>query len=416
MNTQFNCVGIDISKGKSTVSILRPMGETVKAPFEIQHTHHDLDSLVSLIKNLDGDTRIVLESTGKYHRPVLNHLVNEGFFVSEVNPKLIKDYGNAGNSLRRVKSDSKDSVRIAQFGIDKWFDLRRYEAIDESRDQLKTLNRQYLFYTQQKAAMINNLISILDQTFPGINNLFSNYETPEGKLKWVVFVSVFWHAECVSKKSLKAFTDQYIRWCRSNGYQTSIQKAKEIHEYSRQVLVSLQKNDFSKNLVRQAVDQLNNARRTAASIKASMSELASILPEYQVVMDMYGVGPALGPQLMAEIGDIRRFHSKGALTAFAGVDPGVNQSGSYDQKSVHASKKGSPCLRRTLFLIVSSILLTAPEDDPVYQFMDRKRREGKPFRVYMIAAANKFLRLYYGKVNSFLKARESLGVMIKPAN
>ena len=139
MNTQFNCVGIDISKGKSTVSILRPMGETVKAPFEIQHTHHDLDSLVSLIKNLDGDTRIVLESTGKYHRPVLNHLVNEGFFVSEVNPKLIKDYGNAGNSLRRVKSDSKDSVRIAQFGIDKWFDLRRYEAIDESRDQLKTL-------------------------------------------------------------------------------------------------------------------------------------------------------------------------------------------------------------------------------------------------------------------------------------
>lgn len=57
-----------------------------------------------------------------------------------------------------------------------------------------------------------------------------------------------------------------------------------------------------------------------------MNHIASELPEYPVVMAMYGVGASLGPQLMAEIGDISRFHRRENLTAFAGVDPGVNQS------------------------------------------------------------------------------------------
>ena len=57
-----------------------------------------------------------------------------------------------------------------------------------------------------------------------------------------------------------------------------------------------------------------------------MNEAASKLPEYPVVMAMKGVGKSLGPQLTAEIGDVSRFTHKGAITAFAGVDPGVNES------------------------------------------------------------------------------------------
>lgn len=79
-----------------------------------------------------------------------------------------------------------------------------------------------------------------------------------------------------------------------------------------------------------------------------MNETSTKLPTYTIVMEMKGVGPTLGPQLMAEIGDVTRFTHKGAITAFAGVDPGVNQSGTYEQKSVHASKRGSSTLRKTL--------------------------------------------------------------------
>ena len=138
-----------------------------------------------------------------------------------------------------------------------------------------------------------------------------------------------------------------------------------------------------------------------------MQSLAASLPEYPVVMGMFGVGPALGPQLMAEIGDVRRFHSKKALVAFAGIDAPPYQSGQMEVRSRSISKRGSSALRRTLFLVMSAILRRSPADEPVYQFMDRKRAEGKPYRVYMMASANKFLRIYYATVKQHLDHLEA---------
>lgn len=105
---------------------------------------------------------------------------------------------------------------------------------------------------------------------------------------------------------------------------------------------------------------------------------------------------------MAEIGDIRRFSHRGALTAFAGVDPNVNQSSSYNQKSVRTSKRGSAKLRKSLFQVMDVLVKTSPETDPVYAFISKKRAEGKPHYVYMTTGANKFLRIYYGRVKEYL--------------
>jgi hypothetical protein len=95
------------------------------------------------------------------------------------------------------------------------------------------------------------------------------------------------------------------------------------------------------------------------------------------------------------------------LTAFAGVNPGVNESGDYAQKSVHTSKHGSPYLKRTLFLIMEVLIQKHPEDDPVYRFMAKKRDEGKPYYVYIVAGCNKFLRIYYARVKEHLNALET---------
>lgn len=121
-------------------------------------------------------------------------------------------------------------------------------------------------------------------------------------------------------------------------------------------------------------------------------------------MSMYGIGPSTGPQLIAEIGDVGRFKHRGSLTAFAGVDPQPSQSGSHERKSNPSSKRGSPYMRKTLFLVMSILLKNAPADDLVYQFLDKKRSEGKPYYVYMTAGANKFLRIYYGRVREHLRA------------
>ena len=155
-------------------------------------------------------------------------------------------------------------------------------------------------------------------------------------------------------------------------------------------------------MIQQNVAQLQASSSALAALKKQMQDLASTLPEYPVVMQMYGVGPSLGPQLMAEIGDVRRFHSKSALVAFAGIDAPPYQSGQIDVHSRSISKRGSAKLRRTLFLVMSVILQTSPLNEPIYQYMDKKRAEGKPYKVYMMASANKFLRRYYASVKSHL--------------
>ncbi|EGB18192.1 hypothetical protein HMPREF9475_02658 [[Clostridium] symbiosum WAL-14673] len=55
---------------------------------------------------------------------------------------------------------------------------------------------------------------------------------------------------------------------------------------------------------------------------------------------------------------------------------------------------------------MTTLLQNAPENEPVYQFLNRKRSEGKPYYVYMTAGANKFLRIYYGKVKAHLRSLE----------
>ena len=205
---------------------------------------------------------------------------------------------------------------------------------------------------------------------------------------------------------MEAFTEHYKSWCKRKGYNFSADKAENIYRLSCDLIAVFPKDDNTKLLIRQAVAMLDTASETVESLRRKMDETAATLPEYPVVMAMNGVGPTLGPQLMAEIGDVTRFTHRGALTAFAGVDPGKNDSGQHVQKSVRTSKKGSPSLRKTLFQIMDSLIQRSPADDAVYAFMDKKRAQGKPYYVYMTAGANKFLRIYYGRVKEYLSALE----------
>ena len=113
-----NAVGIDVSKRKSTVAILRPGGKAVVKPFDVPHLSTDLQSLINQVKELVGETRIVMECTGRYYEPVARKLSQAGFFVSAVNPQIIRNFQGQDNPLRRVKSDKADSVKIARYTLD----------------------------------------------------------------------------------------------------------------------------------------------------------------------------------------------------------------------------------------------------------------------------------------------------------
>ena len=399
-----NCVGIDVSKGKSMIAVMRPFGEVVVSPFEVRHTANELSELAGLLKSLDGETRVVMESTGNYHAPVAWLLHDAGLYVSVVNAMLVHDYGN--NSLRRAKTDKKDAVKLANYGLDHWLTLPRYIPEENTRLLLKNCYRQYRQYSKVQTVLKNNLISLLDMTFPNANRLFVSPARADGSEKWVDFVAEFWHCECVSERPLKSFVNKYWRWCRKHGYNFSEEKAHAIYDEASGHIGVMPKSETTKLLVEQAVSQLSATSAALAALKQEMQSLSSQLPEYPVVMGMFGVGPILGPQLIAEIGDVRRFYSKKALVAYAGIDAPPNDSGDVIGRHKSMSKVGASSLRRTLFLIMSAYLQNSPPNEPVYQFMDRKRSEGKPYRVYMMASANKFLRIYYATVKAYLETLE----------
>ena len=397
-----NAVGIDVSKGKSTVAIMRPFGEVIAEPFEVSHTDTELRKLACFLEKLPGETRIVMEYTGSYWQPIAKVLHDAGFFVSAVNALLIYKYGN--NSIRKGKTDKLYAVKIANYCLDRWTDLERYSPTDQIRQTLKTCRRQYDQYIRLKVNLKNNLIALLDGTFPGINTLLKSApRDTDGHEKWVDFAGKFWHRQCVCGNSEKAFANQYRKWCAKAGYRFNAEKAVAIYSHAGSQVDTLPMSSAIQSLITHAVAQLNMIIETISAIQHEMLTLASQLPEYPIVMRMFGVGPVLGPQLMAEIGDVRRFHCKQSLVAFAGVDAPPCQSGTFESKNRHISKRGSPRLRKTLFQVMSTIIQHAPADDPVYQFLDRKRREGKHYYVYMTAAANKFLRIYYGTVMAYFE-------------
>ena len=399
-----NSVGIDISKGRSTVAVMRPFGEVVISPFEVRHTDSELSELARQLKSLDGETRVVMEATGNYHAPVAKLLHDAGLYVSVINAKLVHGYGN--NDLRRVKTDRKDAVKLANYGLDRWLTLPRYVPEEDTRLLLKNCYRQYRQYSKVQTVLKNNLISLLDTVFPNVNRLFSSPARADGSEKWVDFVAEFWHCGCICERSEKAFVSKYQKWCKKHGYNFGEEKACAIYAEASGHIGVTPKSETTKLLVEQAVAQLRATSTALAALKHEMQSLASMLPEYPVVMDMFGVGPTLGPQLIAEIGDVRRFYSKKALVAYAGLDAPPNDSGDVTGRHKSMSKVGASSLRRTLFLVMSVYLQTAPLDEPVYRFMDRKRAEGKPYRVYMMASANKFLRIYYATVKAYLELLE----------
>jgi len=252
---------------------MRPFGEVVATPFEVFHTAQSLEELVQRLKRLKGETRIIMEYTGKYFQPIAYQLYEAGLFVSVVNAILVHDFGN--NSIRKVKTDKADAIKIANYGLTNWLDLPKYIPDENIRQMLKVWSRQYNQYIKQKTALKNNLISLLDQTFPGLNTLFkSKPRERDGHEKWLDFAASFWHCECICKLTPKAFVERYHKWCKKTGYYFNKAKADDIYVESCGHIGILPKNNCTKLLITQAVVQIDSISETLAVVSKEMRRLA----------------------------------------------------------------------------------------------------------------------------------------------
>jgi transposase len=367
----------------------------------IYHLGSEVNKLAHRLLALDDEVRVVMEATGAYHLPMLCMLKQSGVFVAVINPLVMKKY--ASIAIRKGKTDKLDSVKIANYGLDNWFHLEDYRPSEDVYADLKLPGRQYQHYISLSVMSLNALTNMLDGVMPGIKPLLRSTSGGRKGNKLCDFVEEFWHFD--TKKSEQRFINSYCRWAKKEGYHSNERKARKIYAVAQNGITSLPATPLTKTLVLEAVRVLRELDKTLESILSQMQQLASSLPEHPVVMAMNGVGPTLGPRLIAEIGDVRRFHSGSALVAYAGIDAPPYGSGSFVGSQRSISKRGSSSLRKTGYEVMKALKATKPtEDAAVYDFIVKKESEGKHKKVAKIAGLNKFLRIYYARVLEAYKA------------
>lgn len=385
-------VGIDVSKGKSTISILSIEGEVIEMPFDINHNVEDLEKLDKKLQMFSKeDLKIVLEQTGTYHLPILIYLLDKGYCVIAENALKIKKY--LDRSLRKAKTDKKDSLKLAEYACDNWYKLKANFVEEEKYKELRFLSRQYFSLNSMKVQQKVDFSDLSDMLFPGYYQLLE-------ECNFIVGLKIFEKLsdpKIIRKKKLETFLNDIEKIAQKIGQKRAGRNlAIKVYELAKKSVPSCPSNSSTQLILNKRVVALINLIETTNEIIAKMNEIAKTMDEYKEVRNMKGVGDRLAPLLIAEIGDIRRFKNAGSLIAYAGIDSPPYQSGKYEATNRHISKRGNKYLRKTGFEVMQSIKSFCRIDCEIYDYIVKKESEGKCKKSAKIAGLNKFLRQYYG--------------------
>lgn len=395
-------VGIDVSKGKSTVAILSIAGEVIEEPFEIKHDIEGLNFLEEKLKDiLKKDLKIVMEETGTYHLPVLGYLLDKGYFVVAENALKIKKYLDLW--LRKAKTDKKDSYKLAEYTCDNWYKLNKVRENDEAYDNLRFLSRQYINNINVQVKQKNNFSNLCDLLFPGYYQML-------GENNFILGLEIFkkyYHPEIVTNKKQSQFVEEIDKLAKKLGHKgAGITLANKIYLLAQKTISPRPNNESAQLSAISCADALILTIKTTTTIITEMDKLARELPEYDVISEIPGCGKKLTSRVIAEIGDVRRFKNAGSIMAYAGLDAPPYQSGQFEATNRHISKRGNKYLRKTGYEVMKSIKSSCRSDNEIKSFIIKKENEGKLKKVAKIAGLNKFLRMYYGIVKKEYKELE----------
>lgn len=328
-------IGIDISKSKSTIAIIKD-GEVFTKPFTINHSQEGFEIFESKLKSIDkSQIKIVMESTGIYHLPLLTKLLENNYFVCVENAFLLKKFFDV--YLRKAKTDNLDSLKIAKYCFEKWYSLKPFSISSETYQELLFLSRQYDQFTSLKAKSKIQLTNLIDITFPEFTLCFN--ENKNQLLLMFDILEKFYHPSLVLKYTEKSFFNIVDKLAQKRGVRTSARISTYLYSLSQNILSARPQNTSTKLIIKACIDTIRGLEEATENILTQMDEIASVLPEFEVVSSMTGVGKKTRSRLIAEIGDISRFNSANSLIAYAGIDTPPYQSGNFYATERHITKR-----------------------------------------------------------------------------
>ena len=371
-------IGIDISKYKHDCCIISAADQKVVSKVTIKNNKAGFDELLTIINSLSNpeDIRIGFESTAHYALNLELFLENSLLTFMEVNPVLISEYKKS-KTLRRTKTDSVDCESIAR-----WLMTVEYKPHSKGfyhAYSLKSLTRLRDKLIRQRSFYLVKITNVLDHTFPEFKPFFN---------------------ERLSKTALYLLENY-----------GSAEKMARMNSASYEKLRSLSRGKFSpqqflrlKELAANTVGVNNSIfdvelNSLLSLYKSLVKEIDTIEKEINKLieevhphyMSIPGIGPLSAAVIYSEYGDISNFSNPSQMLAFAGIEPGINESGT-ESHGGRMVKRGSSQLRYTL---INCCLPLIRFDMTFATYYAKKRGEGKPHRVAITHVAKKLIRVIY---------------------
>lgn len=400
-------IGLDVSKGKSQVQAFLDKGKPYRKSFSIDHNLEGLGNLLKFLQEVeisaDGHRpSVVLESTGHYHTPVIQFLEEQNYIYIIINPLI--SHRAKSSSLRKVKTDAADAYHLCELFYKE--ELEPYKKRGIQLLNLRNLTRQQESIAEIAAKTKLQLHSLLDQVFPEYRGVFGSLYSKVSLLTLLAFPT----SEAVLSVSDKELTEKIASLCMSRSELWAKERAQKLREAAL-------RNPFQNNLYQSHIFNLGmlinivlQYQEHLSKIAAEIDALAKEIEEYKILQSIPGIGEKIAATIISEIGEIDRFNDAKKLVAFAGVDPSVYASGKFTASVNRITKRGSCRLRHALYMAVQSGIRDArkkkttdeiiPRNKRLREFYDKKREEGKPFRVAIIACVNKLLHWIYALLKS----------------
>lgn len=375
-------VGIDIAKKNHEASIIDSNGKLLDKSVSFPNSQAGSSKLISLLEKYNIPTSNVvigMEATGHYWLSLYSYLLDLEYTVYVINP--IQSDAFRKMYIRQTKNDSKDSFVIAQ--IMRFGEFSTTSLANDDIMSLRQLSRYRLALVDECSDWKRKCIAILDQVFPEYSKLFSDtfgvtskellakYPTPEDMLS----VDTQTLTELLSKSSRGRF---------------GALKAVEIKESAKNTFgISLARNAFAFQ-IKQIIAQIDFIEDQLDELEI---EIATLLHQTNdVITSIIGIGDILGAIIISEIGDISRFESASQLVAYAGLDSSVKQSGDFIGTKTKISKRGSPYLRRAIWLAATVAAFKDPALSVYYQSL---RLRGKHHLTAIGAVSRKMTNIIF---------------------
>jgi len=374
--------GIDIAKRKHEASAIDESGKALSRSFSLDNSTDGVSKLIDFF-SANGITKdsvvIGMEATGHYWLALYSFLIEEGYNVKVINPIQSDDFRKM--YIRQTKNDSRDSFIIAQ--IMRFGEYHTTELADESLIALRQLSRYRLCLVESAGNCKRRIITLLDQVFPEYATLFSDifgatslelletYPLPDD----IMNVPTKQLADFLSQASKGRFKEQ---------------KARELKDIaSGSFGVGFAKDAFCFQ-IKQLVAQLQFLEEQISDLEEEVDILMQSV--VSPITTITGIGSILGAAILSEIGDIHRFDHPSKLVAFAGLDVKVVQSGEFTGTQGKLTKRGSPFLRRALWLAAN---IAAFKDPTMSEYYQSLRQRGKHHYVGISAVARKMCNIVF---------------------